>query len=159
MISATIEGVDVTIAGLESVGVDGREAAYYAVIEVLKIAFDACKTTISADDHTLRALAELGHPYGHKHPATIHDPDVIVHEQSGGYLGALTADPPIGGPYEILEGKIYIAPPFDQLDRWLQEGTSKMRARPWMEYVCREFGEDWADIIEARIMASMERAA
>jgi hypothetical protein len=152
VITATIEGVDIAISGLEQVGVDAREAAYYAVIEALKVAFDASKTMLSADDHTLRALAELGHPYGFKHPAQIHDPDEIIHAQTGEYLRALRIIPPVGTSDAIIEGSIVNDSP---LDRWLQEGTSKMRARPWMAKVVELFGDDIAELIEQRITAKI----
>ena len=156
MISATIEGVDIVVSGLDSVGVDAREAAYYGVIEALEKAFEACKTVLSADDHTLKALALLGHPYGFTNPAQIHDPDVIVHEQTGAYIAALRAVPPVGKATEIIEGTIVNDSP---LDRWIQEGTSKMRERPWMQYIVDTFGADFADLIEARISAALEAAA
>jgi hypothetical protein len=156
MISATIEGVDLTISGLESVGVEVREAAYYAVVEALQKAFQACKDTISLGDHSLKELALMGHPYGFKHPAQIHDPDVDVHVQSGEYLASLKARPPIGMATAIIEGSIVNESP---LDRWIQEGTDKMRARPWMQYIVDTYGEDFADLIQARILAAAQAAA
>lgn len=153
---STVEGVDVTISGLDAVGVDAREAAYYAVVEVLKIAFDACRDTISEGDHSLKDLALLGHPYGFTHPAEIHDPDVLVHVQSGAYRDALKAKPPVGTSSAIIEGTITNDSP---LDRWIQEGTDKMRARPWMEFIVQKFGEEWAALIEARILDSLQKHA
>jgi hypothetical protein len=156
VIKATITGVDVTVSGLQSVGVDVREAAYYAVVEALEKAFQASKALISADDHTLRALALLGHPYGYRHPAQIHDPDIIIHAQRGEYLAALRANPPVGLATSIIEGSIVNDSP---LDRWLQEGTTKMRARPWMEYIVKEYGDDFAALIEARILSAIQENA
>ena len=156
MISASITGVDLTISGLEAVGVDAREAAYYAIVEVLQKAFQACRDVISEGDHSLRDLALMGHPYGFKHPAEIHDPDVLVHVQSGAYRDALRAISPVGFGGSIIEGKIVNDSP---LDRWIQEGTTKMRARPWMQYVVDTFGESYADLIVARITDAIKAAA
>lgn len=156
MISASITGVDVTISGLEAVGVDAREAAYYAIVEVLQKAFQACRDVISEGDHSLRDLALMGNPYGFKHPQEIHDPDVLVHVQSGEYRDALRAISPVGFGGSIVEGKIVNDSP---LDRWIQEGTSKMRARPWMEYIVQQFGQDYADLIAARITDAITAAA
>lgn len=155
-ISATIDGLDVVVSGLESVGVDAREAAYYAVVEALQKAFEACRSVVSEGDHSLRDLAELGHPYGFKHPQQIHDPDVEVHVQSGAYREALRAISPIGTGEAIIEGSIVNDSP---LDRWIQEGTTKMRARPWMEWIVQHYGADLADLIEARITEAIARAA
>lgn len=176
---STIEGVDAVISGLESVGVDVREAAYYAIVEALQKAFEACHALLSETDHSLRDLALMGHPYSAAHPQAIHDPDVIVHMQDGTvqkletsdnrftsgirtehmlthYRDSLRAVPPVGTGEAIIEGKIVNDSP---LDRWIQEGTSKMRERPWMQYVVDTFGSDLADLIEARIVAAIERAA
>jgi hypothetical protein len=161
MIKGTIEGLDIVVHGLESVGPDTRKAAYYAVVEVLQMAFKVCQDTITLQDHSLRSLALLGHPYGFKHPAEIHSPDVLIHEQGGRYAAALKATPPVGLAYDIIEGSIGIDPASGQqeLDRWLQEGTSKMRARPWMQYIVDQYGAAWADLIIARIEESLERYA
>lgn len=145
---STIEGVDVTISGLDAYGLEAREAAYYAIVEVLQKAFEACKDIISEGDHSLRELALMGHPYGFKHPAEIHDPDVIVHVQSGAYRDALKAIPPVGAAGAIIEGQIVNESP---LDRWIQEGTSHMRARPWMQYIVDTYGDDFATLIQLRI--------
>jgi len=156
MIKATISGLDVTVSGLQSVGIDAREAAYYAVVEVLQKAFEACRDVISEGDHSLRDLALLKHPYGFTHPQEIHDPDVLVHVQSGEYRDALRAIPPVGQATSIIEGQIVNDSP---LDRWIQEGTTKMRARPWMQYIVDTFGEHFADLIEARITEAIESKA
>lgn len=156
MIRGTIEGIDVTIAGLEQVGLEVREAAFYAVIEALQHAFEICKDTIGVGDHTLRQLAEMGHPYGHKHPAQIHDPDVLVHVQSGEYLAHLKANPPVGTSDAIIEGTILNDSP---LDRWIQEGTTLMRARPWMDWIVQTYGDDLAALIEARIAEAISSIA
>lgn len=158
MIKATIEGLDITISGLESVGPESREAAYFAIVEALQRAFEICKATISLSDHSLRELALMGHPYGFTHPQEIHKPDELVHIQSGNYIDALTAHPPTGLGYAIIEGTISMDG-VEELDRWIQEGTDKMRARPWMQYIVDTYGEDFADLIEARILDSMKGLA
>lgn len=156
MIKADITGLDITISGLETVGVDVREAAYYAVVEALQKAFEACRDVISEGDHSLRDLALLGHPYGFTNPQEIHDPDVLVHVQSGEYRDALRATPPVGTGEAIIEGSISND---SRLDRWIQEGTTKMRGRPWMEWIVQHYGQDFADLIEARITSAIAAAA
>lgn len=156
VIKATIEGLDIAVSGLESVGVDAREAAYYGVVEALHKAFEACQHVLSESDHSLRDLALLGHPYSAAHPQEIHDPDILVHVQRGDYRAALRANPPIGQGEAIIEGSIVNDSPYD---RWIQEGTTKMRERPWMEWIVENYGEDFAALIEARIFEAIERAA
>ena len=156
MIKGTIEGLDIVVGGLEDASLEIREAAFQGVLLALNMAFDACKTVISADDHSLRELALMGHPYGFTHPKLIHEPDVIVHIQSGDYLAHLQRTSPKGANGQIIEGEVFNDSP---LDRWIQEGTSRMRARPWMQWIVDHYGEDFADAIEARINAAMRGRA
>lgn len=156
MISGKVEGLDVCIGGLENFGVDVREAAYYAVVEALKVAFEACQHLLSESDHTLRDLALMGHPYSVSRGFQIHSPDVEVHVQSGAYRDALKAISPIAAGGTILEGKIVNDSPIDEI---IQNGTVVMRARPWMKYVVEQYGTDLADLIEARISAAIRAMA
>lgn len=71
---------------LEQVNIDMRQVA-----GILK---NAVKGNISETDHTLRDLANLGHPYGlgardHK---PLHTPNYLVHTQSGQMLAGLASD-------------------------------------------------------------------
>lgn len=156
-----VQGLDVVLEGLDQFGVDVHEAAYYAVVEVLQKAYRACYDLLSEHDHTLADLMHLGGPYGFTHPAQIHDPDVEVHVQSGEYRAALRAVPPIGLSEAIMEGRIDLGddPRVQQLDRWIQDGTLKMRARPWMEWIMQTYGEDFATLLEARLTEAIHAAA
>jgi hypothetical protein len=111
---------------------------------------------LSETDHTLRELALMGHPYGFTHPQQIHDPDEIIHRQSGAYLGGLRANPPVSVTGTVLEGSITND---DPKDRWLQMGSSKMRSRPWMQWIVDNHGEEFAALIEARINAAIAKFA
>lgn len=159
-ITARIEGLDLTITGLQRFGLDVREAAFYALIEALQKAFEACRDMINPTDHTLRQLAEMGHPYGFTHPEVIHEPDELVHRQSGAYMDALRAVSPRGSGDSIIEGTIDMGddPTIQDLDRWIQDGTTMMRARPWMAWIMQHYGDDFADLIEARITAAISSA-
>lgn len=156
MIKASISGLDVVIGGLEDASLEIREAAFQGVLLALNMAFEACKATISATDHSLRELALMGHPYGFTHPQVIHEPDVIVHIQSGDYVAHLRRDTPKGAGGQIIEGQVYND---SHLDRIIQEGSSRMRARPWLQYVVDHFGPEMADVIEARINAAIKQVA
>lgn len=154
-----VEGLDVIVSGLDEASLDVREAAFQGVLLAMNAAFKACVQMLSPEDHTLRELALMGHPYGFTHPQEIHDPDELVHLQSGKYRDALRKISPRGSFGEIVEGEINIDDSQAELDRWIQEGSSKMRARPWMQWVVDQYGEDFADIIEARIQQSLQRLA
>jgi hypothetical protein len=75
------------------------------------------------------------------------------------YLGALHVTKPVGTMTAIMEGKISIEgdDAAKELDRWLQEGTTHMVARPWMEYVVKEYGIEILDAMNLAIMAGMKR--
>jgi hypothetical protein len=128
------------------------------VIQGLAIAQAACRTMISADDHTQAELDAMGNPYGNRNPHVIHEPDEIVHTQSGAYLRGLRTIPPVGTFGAIIEGQVVND---DSKDRWIQEGTTNMRARPYMEKVVETYGEAIASVIESMIDAAsvMEGAA
>lgn len=157
---AEIRGLNVVIDGLESFGLEVREAAFYAVIEAMQKAFEACKTVISAQDHTLKELALMGHPYSAAHGFPIHDPDVVVHMQSGRYESALKATSPQGAQGSIIEGRIDMSgdPEMQELDEMIQGGTLRMREREWMKWIMDNYGQDYADLIEARITDAVRQA-
>jgi hypothetical protein len=159
MIHGTIENLDVVVSGLENSTLDVREAAFQGVLLALNAAFKACETMLSPTDHSLRELALMGHPYGFTHPQTIHQPDELVHLQTGAYRDALEKVSPQGSHGDIIEGRVQIGESMADLDRWIQEGTTRLRARPWMAYVVREYGADFADIIESRIQESLKNLA
>jgi hypothetical protein len=154
-ISGSIEGLDIVVSGLDDASLEVREATFQGVLLALNAAFRACDAMLSATDHSLRQLAEMGHPYGFTRPQLIHDPDVLVHMQSGDYRAALRRKSPSGSFGDIVEGEVWNDSPLDAI---IQGGTSRMRARPWMKYVIDHFGEDFADIIEARIMKAIQAA-
>jgi hypothetical protein len=160
-VKATIEGLDIVVKGLEQQTLEVREGAFQGVLLAMNAAFKACETLITADDHSLRELARMGHPYGFTNPQEIHDPDVVIHMQSGKYAKALHRDSPRGAFGEIIEGRIDMSgdPKMAQLDRWLQEGTTLMRERPWMQWIVDHYGEDFAKIIEASIRRAIRGAS
>ena len=150
MIKGAVEGLDITITGLEEHSLAIREAAFQGVLLALNAAFKACATMLSPQDHTLRELAELGHPYSRAHGGHLHTPDELVHVQSGAYRAALQRESPRGAGPQIIEGRIFIGGEMADLDRMIQEGTTLMRARPWVKYIIDHFGQDFADVIVAR---------
>lgn len=87
-----------TILGLENARVSMRVAGVAAIEAAGLIYADAVKRNLSLTDHTLRQLADLGHPYAARHgsiqvhqgtTADIRDATSQVHRQSGRLLRGL----------------------------------------------------------------------
>jgi len=51
--------------------------------KVRKLLDDRVEANISLSDHSLKQLADMGHPYATRSPQHIHDPEYQVHSQSG----------------------------------------------------------------------------
>lgn len=153
MITAKITGLDVTIKNMGELSVQGKKGAFDGVFKALDVANQASLKMISADDHSLAELALLGHPYSAAHPDPPHA-DPMIHVVTGMYQGALTVTPPVGWATEIIEGTIKND---DPKDRFLQDGTTKMIGRPWMQWVIDTIGTDLRDLIIANIEMGIQR--
>jgi hypothetical protein len=159
MIKAEIVGLTATIGGLRNFDTRVKARAFGAVVRGLQKARAASLKEITAGDHSLAVLAAMGHPYATRHPDPPHA-DPIIHQQTGAYVRAMRVTPPVGTPGEIIEGRIDMNgdPAMKQLDRWLQEGTMKMIARPWMKDVMNKVGAAIADAIIAELRAAVEES-
>lgn len=54
--------------------------------KISKLLDTAVTKNMSLTDHSLKDLADMGHPYSRRHPMTIHSPKWAVHTQSGKLL-------------------------------------------------------------------------
>lgn len=159
-----IIGVDVVVEGIRDMSLGVQKAAMQGVINGLQVAFREADKIISADDHSLKDLAELGNPYSKAHPQSIHTPDETVHIQGGDYERALKVEKPVSySDGAIIEGQVHIdasklGEDPESLDEWIQGGTKTMRARAWAERVTTDHGEEIAEAIEAPIRAAMDAA-
>lgn len=154
MIKATVRGLDVVVHGLDQVPVEVREAAFYGVAEVLQKAYQACYHMLSEGDHSIKDLAEMGHPYSAAHGFQIHDPDELIHVHNNELRAGLDAIKPTASFGDIIDGKVVNN---SEIDPLIQLGTLTMRARPYMEYVMKTYGDDFGDLLEARIQESLSR--
>lgn len=155
-----INGVGTVITGLDDASNKIRAAAWRGTTKALERAAELSRGMISEGDHTLKELATLGHPYGFTNPQVIHDPDTVVHAQTGDYIDALRVTKPVqDATGDIFEGEVKIDDSQAELDRWIQQGTTKMRARPWMEDIVDNHGEELANIVLAEIEAAVAREA
>lgn len=158
-IDMTITGVDVTTALMEGLSNTVLKAAFDGTVVALKEAYGDCHDILSASDHSLKDLARMKHPYGFTNPAIIHEPDETVHTQSHDYLAALKVEKISSyADREIVGGYIGIMGDADmeKLDRWIQLGTPKMRARPWAEYIMDTHGARYAAIIEDFVVRAIQ---
>jgi len=147
----------VNLNGIKGWSVATKVAAFAGVVYVLTgMVKPAAERAINLSDHTLKDLADMGHPYSAAHGFQIHEPDELVHAQSGEYLHGIEVTPPVGLPGAIIEGSLENT---DPKDRWIQEGTLKMRPRPWMEAIVRLFGADWGAMLQAKILDVFNREA
>jgi hypothetical protein len=155
--------VTVTIKGLEaatefsSLPTRAKAACFAGVVNALALGLKEARVIVSADDHTLKELAKLGHPYSKEHPQTIHIPDETVHTRRGELLDGLIVNAPSGQAAGIVEGSITnTAQP---LDRWIQSGTVRMRPRPYMDRVALDHGDEMADLVVEAIDAALAKPA
>ena len=161
-LTATVRGLDLTIGSIEGLGTAAAAGALAGVTKGLAIAELAARKLIGASDHSLADLAMMGHPYARRNPHSPHA-DPIVHVQTGRYLGALKVTQPQGrifaGSPAIIQGRMGIEgdEEMEKLDRWLQEGTLHMIARPWMAYIVRNFGTEMMQVVVAEIQNAVAR--
>lgn len=105
-----------------------RKKAVQAVTKATKVADKEFRKNVSHTDHTLADLRALGHPYGYTNPQQIHDPDWLIHKQSGGLLANSVQEPMVTETTDSVVGQFGFYP--DALPMWLVFGTTKMRPRP-----------------------------
>ena len=148
------DGIEAVVSGLGRTELAVREAALQGVIKALSRAYVACEILLSESDHSIIELAKLGHPYGFTHPQDIHPGMPEIHVQSGEYRAALRKISPRGHHGDIVQGRIVNDSP---LDRWLQDGTTKMRGRPYMKWVVDKFGDEMAELIAASARSALSR--
>jgi hypothetical protein len=119
----------------------GKLAATFAVGAMAKQAEARCRQMLSLDDHSQKDLDKLKNPYAAKYGPNglgLHDPNEQVHTQSGALLDGLRADAPIA----TASGARAAVTNSDPMDTWIQLGTSKMIARPYMNYVRNTYAEE-----------------
>jgi hypothetical protein len=100
---------------------------------------DRLRQNAGLTDHSLKALARMGHPYAKRNPQNIHDPNWLVHRQSGQLQDnikvthegpdaiAIGVDP-VAVPHfiDVVEGNSLMVPrnfPFHTLEELKADGT------------------------------------
>ena len=151
---AKVKNAGIVVKFMQKMSVRMRARAFTATAEQIQVLFKHCQQMLSEDDHTLAMLRAMGHPYGFTHPAQIHEPDEIIHRQNGELLAGLRVQPPSGNAGGIIRGRVYN----DSItDKWIQQGTTLMRARPYMKYIEETYGPEVVKTIAEAILSEMGR--
>jgi len=140
--TVSIEGLDSVLANIQNIiptetaKINARLSAAGSVVEA------NVKKHAELTDHSLKELADMGHPYTTRYPANTPHADDMIHQQSGTLyaniekqedLGLVTSRVEIG----VDESKVpYIGD--------LITGTSKMRPR---NFIDGAFKESLAEVI------------
>lgn len=111
---------------------------------------DKVVKNMSLTDHSLKDLAQMGHPYSRRHPMTIHDPKWAVHTQSGKLLeskeSGTTEASVIGGELKasaFVGLNVYVAEHADDVIY----GTSRMVPRDFLTGSLNQVKKEVGDIL------------
>ena len=153
------QGIDIIIANLNELKNKAKEQLQEVAKEVMEIIYLEVFKNCNLDDHTLKELARLGHPYalhegtysdikGHRlnvkaiHEYNLH-PAYMIHKQSG------HLQQNIKKLIVLDEAKITIKVGISEEDvpyiAYLINGTSKMIPRPLFEYINRVYMPEWKE--------------
>jgi hypothetical protein len=152
MITGEVRGLEATISGIRNFEPRVKAIAWLAVVHGLKALQTASLKEITATDHSLVVLKAMGHPYATRNPRPPHA-EPVIHIQSGRYVAGLRVYPPAGLPGAIVGGEIRMDGDswVQQLDAMLQQGTSRMIARPWMKFITQTIGPAVVAAVKAEI--------
>ena len=118
-------------------------------MERVRFVLDAAVTrNISLTDHTLKDLADMGHPYSRRSGTSLHDPNYQVHRQSGDLLrgkfsGVETANIISG----TLDAAAWVGIQGVDYAVHLVFGTSKMLPRDFLRGSLSEVREEALNIL------------
>lgn len=117
-----------------------------AINELSDLYEDKLRENISLEDHTLQELRDLGYPYSRTHGRSIHNPDYLVHKQSGSLEDALTVN-------KINQYLVRIGIDDAKAPHiiHIMFGTSKMRPRNVIVESFREIQDKFVNIIEKQL--------
>ena len=124
--------------------------------EALKKVADVLENKIRENagltDHSLKELADLGHPYSKTNPKNIHRPKFKVHSQSGDLQSAI-------GQKEIGKDKIVVGvdPSKAPHTRHVILGTSRMVARDFITGSFKQVEEQLREIVNKSVKGIVKR--
>jgi len=139
--------ISLTAESLRGLSYIEAEETVAAMGEVLHVEI---RENLSLTDHTLQDLADLDHPYARRHGAIQtgvlgHEPEWLVHKQSGELLGALQH-----GPLGVGENYgVWLDPTIAPHAEYVIEGTKTMLPRDTL----------WSTAGDSRVQKEMMRAA
>lgn len=151
---AELRGLESVIANMNAISGNVRRHLGKAVGQARDVLYSAVKEKASLADHSLKDLADLGHPYSTRFATDsfVH-PDEFVHTQSGRLVDNIEAISSIDGDIVtvacgVRESRVpYIG--------YLIDGTSKMRSRDFLGHAFQEKAELMLRIIKYGIVEGL----
>jgi len=107
-----------------------------AVEEVIGMVHHDIRKNASLTDHSLRDLAEMGHPYATRAPNPPHSPPWLVHRQSGKLYNAITKK--TSSLQSIIRGEVALNVALAPYGIFVIFGTRKMIKRDFMGETIKE---------------------
>jgi hypothetical protein len=136
-----VRGAEQIVEFLQGMSREAKIAATFAVGAMAETAKRKCQKTIGLTDHSLADLAKLDHPYAKRHGpegSGLHEPYEAVHVQDGDLYNGLNVEAPVA----TAQGAQSAVRNSDPKDPWIQYGTTKMIARPYMDYVRTTYADE-----------------
>ena len=127
-VTVNIANLSTAIHDVRRLGRAGRKAQIQALVGAGDVLEVAVRQHLSLTDHTLRALAQSGHPYARRHGSIkIHNQRPwMVHRQSGSMAGAVTNTLKVTGPPTVTIGIDYAR---NRYFKYVIQGTRVMLPR------------------------------
>lgn len=128
-----------------------KKGMFAALKKSSKLLEDRIKKNASETDHTLNDLEKLGHPYSAAHPKALHDPNYLVHRQSGTLLDAIST--------KIINQFITLVGVDEDVAPYVVHvifGTKYMIARDFVTESLNEIQNDLRDIIEDELNKNLK---
>lgn len=126
-----VKGIDHLLANFALMEVIFQEEMDEATQKAIDTVYEKMLENISLTCHTLQDLKAMGHPYSKENPQAIHQPEWLVHLQSGRLIGAVKIihDKNANGDQTVDIGIDEDEAPYA---KYIIFGTSKMVARDFV---------------------------
>lgn len=122
--------------------------------KVEKLLGKRIKANMRLKDHSLKDLADLGHPYANRDPKSVHEPNYQVHTQSGELLKSfISGTVKVSIKRSVLKGGVYAGVDEGKAEHALHiiYGTSKMVPRDFVVNSLLEIKEDAKALIKSQL--------
>jgi len=147
--AARIEGLQNVLQNIAMIGPIETAKMNNRIIVAGNILESAVKDHASNTDHTLKELADMGHPYSNRYTADSGPhPDDIVHSQSGTLLANIEKNQNLNTVRASVE--VGVSKSNVPYIGYLINGTSKQRPRNFIGAAFREHLDEFIAITQGR---------